>query len=64
VSIAVTGVVFTLVRGPFAHQDFSPYPFLDVAEHGDARVFLNMVVVAVLYLGLAYGAHLLGGGAQ
>jgi hypothetical protein len=34
---------------------------MDVAEHGDARVFLNMVVVAVLYLGLAYGAHLLGG---
>jgi hypothetical protein len=34
---------------------------IDVAEHGDARVFLNMVVVAVLYLALAYGAHLLGG---
>jgi hypothetical protein len=53
----VAWAVFTLVRGPFAHPDWYPYPFIDVADKGYLRVFANMVVVAVLYLGFASGAH-------
>jgi hypothetical protein len=51
-------LVFTLVRGPLA-GDFYPYPFLDVGEHGYPRVLLNALLVAVLFLGLAAGAHAL-----
>ncbi len=38
---------------------FSLYPFLDVADHGWARVLLNAAIVAVFFLGLAAAAHLL-----
>lgn len=47
-------LAFTLVRGEFV--GFYPYPFVDVAEHGYARVLLNCLLVAVLFLALAVGA--------
>lgn len=51
-------LAFTLVRGPLA-GDFYPYPFLDVGEHGYPRVLLNALLVALLLLALAAGAHAL-----
>jgi hypothetical protein len=50
-------LVFTLVRGEFV--GFYPYPFVDVGEHGYARVLLNCLLVAVLFLALAAGASFL-----
>lgn len=53
----------TLVRG--GTVDWSPappwypYPFVDVGELGYPRVGLNCVVIAVLFLGLAFGAKAL-----
>lgn len=44
----------TLVRG--AVLDWYPYPFLDVVTLGYGRVAINSVVVAVLFLGLGFGA--------
>ena len=54
----VAWLVFTLVRGPLV-GDYYPYPFLDVGQHGYPTVLANSAVVAVLFLGLAAGAHLL-----
>ncbi|TWD79910.1 hypothetical protein FB561_0976 [Kribbella amoyensis] len=48
---------FTLIRGE--GTGFYPYPFVNVAEHGYARVLLNCLLVAVLFLALAAGATLL-----
>jgi hypothetical protein len=50
-------LVFTLVRGELV--GFYPYPFVDVGEHGYARVLLNCLLVAVLFLALAAGASFL-----
>ena len=50
----VAWLFFVLIRGPIVH--FSPYPFVDVAHLGYARVLINCVWVAVLYLGMAAGA--------
>jgi hypothetical protein len=50
-------LLFTLVRGEFV--GFYPYPFVDVADHGYARVLLNCLLVAVLFLALAAGATVL-----
>lgn len=50
-------LVFTLVRGEIV--GFYPYPFVDVGEHGYARVLLNCLLVAVLFLALAAGASFL-----
>jgi len=47
-------LVFTLVRG--AVIDWYPYPFVDVVTHGYLRVAVNCLVVAVLFLGLGFGA--------
>lgn len=58
VVIPVVWLAFTLLRGPFA-SDFYPYPFVDVADLGYARVLLNVAVVAALFLGLAFGAKAL-----
>lgn len=58
-------LAFTLVRG--AVVDWSPqppwypYPFVDAAELGGARVALNCCVIALLFLGLAFGAKALDG---
>jgi ABC-type sugar transport system permease subunit len=50
----VAWLAFTLARG--AVIDWYPYPFVDVVAHGYLRVAVNCLVVAVLFLGLGYGA--------
>jgi hypothetical protein len=50
----VLWLIATLIRGAFVH--YYPYPFLDVVTHGYLRVSINAVIVAVLFLGLAFGA--------
>lgn len=56
----VLWLAYTLVRGALVEdrngRNFYPYPFLDVVEHGYARVFVNIVLVAVLFFVLALGA--------
>ncbi|GAA4707427.1 Pr6Pr family membrane protein [Pseudonocardia yuanmonensis] len=47
-------LAFTLVRG--AVIDWYPYPFVDVVAHGYARIAVNCLVVAVLFVGLGFGA--------
>jgi hypothetical protein len=49
--------IFTLIRG--AIIDWYPYPFIDVGDLGYARVFVNGVWIAVLYLGVASAARVL-----
>ncbi len=53
-------LAYTLVRGALVEdrtgRNFYPYPFLDVVEHGYARVAVNIVLVAVLFFVLALGA--------
>ncbi|WP_037322828.1 Pr6Pr family membrane protein [Amycolatopsis thermoflava] len=53
----VAWVAFTLVRG--AVDGFYPYPFIDVTALGYGRVAVNCLVIAVLFLALAFGAMLL-----
>jgi hypothetical protein len=56
--------LFTMVRGAIVrHGDahFYPYPFMDAATHGYARVIVNLVLVAVVFFALAFGAHALDG---
>jgi hypothetical protein len=53
----VVWLVLTLVRGPIV--DYYPYPFLDVIEHGYAKVLVNVTVVALLFAALSFGAMLL-----
>ena len=55
--VPLVWAVFTLIRGPIV--DYYPYPFLDVRDHGYARVFLNMGIVAALFLIVAGGATVL-----
>lgn len=50
----VAWLAFTLVRG--AVIAWYPYPFVDVVALGYGRVAINCVVVAVLFLGLGFGA--------
>jgi len=50
-------IVFTLIRGSII--DFYPYPFIDVTHLGYARVLINCVWIAILYLALAAGASAL-----
>jgi hypothetical protein len=50
----VAWLAFVLIRGPIV--DYYPYPFVDVTKLGYARVLVNCVWVAVLYLGLTAGA--------
>ncbi|MGI8792413.1 MAG: Pr6Pr family membrane protein [Acidimicrobiales bacterium] len=58
VAIPVLWLAFTLARGPLA-SDYYPYPFVDVADLGYARVLVNVVLVTGLFLGLAAGANVL-----
>ena len=48
---------FTLVRG--AIDGFYPYPFIDVTALGYPLVAVNCLLIAVLFLVLAFGAMLL-----
>jgi hypothetical protein len=45
---------FTLVRGEIV--GWYPYPFMDVGVHGYARVAVNLVLVAAVFVALAFGA--------
>jgi hypothetical protein len=47
-------LAFTLVRGAVLH--WYPYPFVDVDALGYVRVAVDCVVVAILFLGLGFGA--------
>ncbi len=47
----IAWLAFTLVRGAFV--DWYPYPFIDVIEHGYARVALNTLAISALYVVLA-----------
>jgi hypothetical protein len=55
VGYPVVWLVATLIRG--AIINFYPYPFLDATTHGYARVIINSLIVAVLFLVLAIGAQ-------
>jgi hypothetical protein len=44
-------IALALVRGPLV--DFYAYPFIDVRVLGYPRVFVNLALVAVLFVGLA-----------
>ncbi|GAB2555193.1 Pr6Pr family membrane protein [Kribbella endophytica] len=50
-------LVFTLIRG--AAIGFWPYPFVDADDLGYAKVLVNCLLVALLFLALAFGAMLL-----
>ncbi len=50
----VVYLAWTLLHGALTH--WYPYPFIDVAELGYARVLLNAVVVVVLLVALSAGA--------
>jgi hypothetical protein len=47
-------VVFTMIRGAAIH--WYPYPFINVDDLGYARVAVSVVMVAVIFLGLAAAA--------
>lgn len=53
----VLWLVFTLTRGEAV--GFYPYPFVDVGDLGYAKVLVNCLLVALLFLALAFGAMLL-----
>jgi hypothetical protein len=46
-------LVVTLIRGPLTK--FYPYPFLNVRAHGYAQVFVNSIVVAIVFAAVASG---------
>jgi hypothetical protein len=50
-------IVFTLIRG--AIIGWYPYPFIDVNALGYGRVMVNCFWIAVLFVGVAAGAHVL-----
>ncbi|MEQ1786663.1 MAG: Pr6Pr family membrane protein [Acidimicrobiales bacterium] len=53
-------LVFALVRGSFVQDvngnDYYAYPFMNAQVHGYATALFRCAMVAVLFLGLAYGA--------
>ncbi|MGI8411933.1 MAG: Pr6Pr family membrane protein, partial [Solirubrobacteraceae bacterium] len=51
-------LAFTLIRGAIAH--WYPYPFIDVTQLGYGRAAVNCIWVALLTLGLAASAAVLG----
>ncbi|WP_432942834.1 Pr6Pr family membrane protein [Kribbella sp. CA-253562] len=53
----VLWLIFTLIRGEAV--GFYPYPFVDVGDLGYAKVVVNCLLVALLFLVLAFGATLL-----
>ena len=56
----VVWLTYTLIRGSLVQdrfgRDYYPYPFLDVATEGYAKVAVNVVLVALLFAVLAGGA--------
>jgi hypothetical protein len=47
--------LFSMIRG--AIVDFYPYPFMDAQTHGYLRVIVNMLLVALVFFALGFGAH-------
>lgn len=47
-------LLLILATGP-VFDDWYPYPFLDVAEHGLGIVLLNSLGITVLFVAIAYG---------
>jgi hypothetical protein len=60
--VAAWGIV-TMIRGAIVENaeghHFYPYGFMDPTEHGYVRVIVNLVVVAIVFFALAFGAHAL-----
>lgn len=56
----VCWIVYALVRGALVQDrfgnDYYAYPFMNVQEHGYPVVLINVSIVAVLFLGIAFGA--------
>ena len=56
----VMWLAYTLARGRLVQNrfgdDYYPYPFLNVPEHGYPVVLTNAALVAVLFLGISFGA--------
>jgi hypothetical protein len=56
----VAWLVFALARGAIVQDvhgnDYNAYPFMNAQVHGYAVALLRCAVVALLFLGLAYGA--------
>ncbi|MBA3489581.1 MAG: Pr6Pr family membrane protein [Longispora sp.] len=50
----IAWLVVTLIRGPII--DWYPYPFLNVITQGYARVALNALLIALLFIALTAGA--------
>jgi hypothetical protein len=50
---------FTLIRGSIV--GFYPYPFMNPNDLGYLRVAINLTIVAAVFVGLAFGAHVLDG---
>ncbi|MGV8967067.1 MAG: Pr6Pr family membrane protein [Cellulomonas sp.] len=63
VTFPVVWLAYTLIRGELVQDRFGrpyyPYPFLDVAQLGYARVLINIALVAALFGVLAWLAQLL-----
>lgn len=61
----VVWLAYTLIRGELVQNrfgnDYYPYPFLDVPQHGYPVVLVNAAVVAVLFLVISFGALALDG---
>ena len=49
--------LFSMIRG--AIVDFYPYPFMDAQTHGYPRVIVNLILVALVFFALGFGAHAL-----
>jgi hypothetical protein len=56
-SFLVAWGTFTLIRGHII--GFYPYAFMNPTESGYARVSVNLVIVAAVFVAFAAGAHLL-----
>jgi hypothetical protein len=56
----VLWIAYTLVRGANVEDrfgnDYYPYPFMNVQEHGYPVVLINVSIVAVLFLAISFGA--------
>ncbi|WP_053734756.1 Pr6Pr family membrane protein [Nocardia sp. NRRL S-836] len=51
-------LVYTLVRGPVVH--WYPYPFIDPRPHGYGAVAVNCLLVAFMFIVLAYAVSWVG----
>lgn len=57
-SFPLAYLAYTLVRGPIVN--WYPYPFMDPRTHGYGAVFLNCLVVTVVFVALAFAVSWTG----